>query len=268
LTRVISAVCILPPLILLVRYGSSAHFLLLLTLVVGIALVEFYRMLSAKGFPCWEWLGVGIGVVLPLTFYVGGAVSHAAVASAIVVSFMTGLLTRQDLTTSLQSVAFTLLGVFYVGWLLSYVILLRLLTEGVYYVFYIFGVIWLGDAAAMGIGTWLGRHKLAPRISPRKTVEGALGGLIGSLCAALIGGLWLLDHVSPRQCLALGGILAILGQLGDLSESLLKRGAGVKDSGAIIPGHGGILDKVDGILFGAPALYYYVLYVIRPGISS
>jgi len=92
--------------------------------------------------------------------------------------------------------------------------------------------------------------------------------VIGSVCAATIGGLWLLQHVTLAQCLAIGGMLAVLGQLGDLSESVLKRSAGVKDSSAIIPGHGGILDKVDGILFGAPALYYYVLYVIRPGLSS
>jgi phosphatidate cytidylyltransferase len=268
LKRLISAVCILPPLILLVRYGSSAHFLLLLTLVVGVALIEFYRMLAAKGFPCWEWLGVGIGLVLPLAFYVGGTASHAVVASAIILSFIMSLFARQELATSLQSVAFTLLGVFYIGWLLSHVILLRLLTEGTYYVFYIFGVVWLGDAAAMGVGIWLGRRKLAPTISPRKTIEGAIGGGIGSICAALVGGIWFLQQITLIQCLAIGGILAVLGQLGDLSESLLKRSAGVKDSGVIIPGHGGILDKVDGILFGAPALYYYVLYVIRPGLSS
>lgn len=266
--RVISALCILPPLILLVRYGSSVHFLLLLTLTIGIALIEFYRMLAAKGFPCWEWLGLGVGLLLPFTFYVGGTLSQVAVVFAIILSFITGLFARQELATSLQSVAFTLLGVFYVGWLLSHVVLLRLLTEGVYYVFYIFLVVWLGDAAAMGIGTWLGRHKLAATISPRKTIEGAIGGLIGSMCGALLGGIWLLQHITFTQLFALGGLLAVFGQLGDLSESLLKRSAGIKDSGGLIPGHGGILDKVDGILFAAPALYYYVLYVIQPGLSS
>jgi phosphatidate cytidylyltransferase len=120
----------------------------------------------------------------------------------------------------------------------------------------------------MGLGRWLGRHKLAAAISPRKTIEGAIGGLIGSVSAALLGGMWLLEHVTLMQCLVLGGLLAIFGQLGDLSESLLKRSVGVKDSGGLIPGHGGVLDKIDGILFSAPALYYYVLYVIRPGPSS
>lgn len=266
--RLISALCILPPLVLIVRFGSSFHFLLLLTFVVGLGLLEFYRMLSAKGFPCWRWLGVAFGVALPLAFYMGGMANQAAVAAIIILSFIVGLFTRQGLATAVQSVAFTLLGVFYVGWLLSYVLWLRLLIDGPYYVFYIFGVVWLGDAAALVGGTLMGRHKLAPSISPRKTVEGAVGGVLGSLCGAVLGGLWLLGHFTITQCLAVGFILAVLGQLGDLSESLLKRSTGIKDSGRLIPGHGGILDKVDGILFGAPTLYYYVLYVIGRELPS
>jgi phosphatidate cytidylyltransferase len=268
LKRLISAFCILPPLALIVRFGSSFHFLLLVTFVVGLGLVEFYRMLSAKGFPCWGWLGIACGGVLPLAFYIGGMAYHGAVTAMILLSFLAGLFTRQELVTSVQSVAFTLLGVFYVGWLLSYVLLLRLLIDGPYYVFYIFGVVWLGDAAALVVGTLIGRHKLAPSISPRKTIEGAVGGLLGSLCGAILGGLWFLGHFTLTQCLAVGGMLAILGQLGDLSESLLKRSTGVKDSGVLIPGHGGILDKVDGILFGAPALYYYILYVMGQELPS
>jgi phosphatidate cytidylyltransferase len=237
-------------------------------LVIGMALMEFYRMLAAKGFPCWAWLGVTFGLLLPLAFYLGGEASHAAVASVIMLALITGLFTRQELIISVQSAAFTLLGVFYIGWLLSYVILLRQLAEGPDYVFYIFAVVWLGDAAAWCVGSLAGRHKLAPTISPRKTVEGAIGGLVGSLCGAIVAGFWLLDHLTFAQGLGIGGMLAVLGQLGDLSESLFKRSAGVKDSGALIPGHGGILDKVDGILFGAPALYYYVLYVTGQGLSS
>jgi phosphatidate cytidylyltransferase len=268
LKRLISALCILPPLGLIVRFGSSFHFLLLVTIVVGLGLVEFYRMLSAKEFPCWGWLGVACGGVLPLAFYVGGRANQGVVAVLVVLSFMVGLFARQELATSLQRVAFTLLGVFYVSWLFSYVLLLRLLIDGPNYVLYIFGVVWLGDAAALMVGTLIGRHKLAPSISPRKTIEGAVGGLLGSLCGATLGGLWLLGHFTLAQCLAIGCMLAVLGQLGDLSESFLKRSAGVKDSGVLIPGHGGILDKVDGILFGAPALYYYVLYVMGQELPS
>jgi phosphatidate cytidylyltransferase len=274
LKRLISAFCLVPPLVLIVRFGSSLHFLILIIFVVGLSLLEFYRMLSVKGVPYWGGLGVTCGIVLPIAFYidhafhVGGLVNQATVSAIIMLSFMVGLFMRQGVAVAVQSIAFTLLGVFYVGWLLSYVLLLRLLINGPYYVFYIFGVVWLGDAAALLVGTLLGRHRLAPSISPRKTFEGALGGVLGSLCGAILGGLWLISHFSLRQCLAVGCMLAVLGQLGDFSESLLKRSAGVKDSGVLIPGHGGILDKVDGILFGAPALYYYILYVMGPELPS
>lgn len=266
--RLISALCILPPLVLIVHSGPPFYFLLLVTVVAVLALVEFYRMLSAKGFPCWRWLGIACGGALPLTFYVGGIANHGAVAAMVLLSFLVGLFARQELVTSVQSLAFTLLGMFYVGWLFSYVLLLRLLIHGSDYVFYVFGVVWLGDAAALIGGRLFGRHQLAPRLSPGKTIEGAVGGFLGSLCGATLGGRWLLGHFTLTQCLAVGCLLAVLGQLGDLSESLLKRSSGIKDSGVLIPGHGGILDKVDGILFGAPALYYYVLYVIGQELPS
>ena len=182
--------------------------------------------------------------------------------------FLAGVCARQELVISFQSLAFTLLGTFYVGWLFSYVLLLRMLIDGPAYVFYIFGVVWLGDAVALICGRWFGRHKLAPRLSPGKTIEGAIGGFLGSLCGATLGGRWLLGHLTLTQCVTIGCLLAVVGQLGDLSESLLKRSSGVKDSGVLIPGHGGILDKVDGILFGAPVLYYYVLYVVGQELPS
>jgi phosphatidate cytidylyltransferase len=268
LKRLVSALCILPPVALIVHFGSSFHFLLLLTFIIGLGLLEFYRMLSAKGFPCWRWLGTLCGMGMPLAFYMGGMANQGAVAGTVILMFIAALVSRQELTTSVQSVAFTLLGVFYVGWLLSYVLLLHGLMGGPNYVFFIFSVIWLGDATALVVGTLVGRYWLAPSISPHKTVEGAIGGLIGSLIGAVFGGFWLLGHYTVTQYLIIGGILAILGQMGDLCESLLKRSTGIKDSGILIPGHGGILDKVDGILFGAPALYYYILYVMREHLSS
>jgi phosphatidate cytidylyltransferase len=268
LKRLISALCILPPLGLIVHYVSPFRFVLLVIVVVVLALMEFYRMLSANGFPCWRWLGIACGGALPLTFFVGDMVNHGAVAAVVLLSFLVGLITRQELVTSVQSLAFTLLGVFYVGWLCSYLVLLRRLIDGPNHVFYIFGVVWIGDAAALIFGRLFGRRQLAPTLSPGKTIEGAIGGLFGSLCGATLGGRWLLGYLSLTQCLAIGCILAVLGQLGDLSESLLKRSTGVKDSGVLIPGHGGILDKVDGILFGAPAFYYYILYVIGQELPS
>lgn len=266
--RLVSAICILPPLALLIHYGSPLHFLLLITVVAGLGLFEFYHMLSVKGFPCWKWLGSAAGMLLPLAFYCGGLANQVAVAAIIILLFIVGLFARQEPASSIQSIAFTFLGIFYVGWLLGYVVSLRLLMDGTGAVFLVFGVVWLGDAAALVGGTLMGHHKLAPSISPRKTVEGAVGGVIGSLGGAILGGPFLLEGFTFAQYLFMGLLLAVFGQVGDLSESLVKRASGIKDSGMVIPGHGGILDKIDGILFGAPIFYYFVLYVFGQQLPS
>ena len=267
--RIVSALCILPLLAILVRYGSPFLFGLIMTGVIGLGLLEFFRMLGGKGLPHWEWLGVLVGVLLPWALYWEVLPGQALVAAMVALMFLVGLFSRQELMLSLQSAAYTLLGVLYVSWLLSHVLLLRLLANGQFYVFFVFLVVWLGDAAALYVGSLFGHHKLAPAISPGKTIEGAIGGLFGSLGGALLGHFWLVPEFSLGQCLLLGGILAVLGQVGDLSESLLKRSTGVKDSGQLIPGHGGILDKVDGMLFSTPAMYYYyTLSMTRHGLAS
>jgi phosphatidate cytidylyltransferase len=268
LKRLISAICILPPLGLIVYFAPPAAFLFLLTSVVGLGQWEFYRMLSTKGVPCRKWLGAACGMALPLAAYSAAQTAQTALTAIILLVFITGLLARQEFTSSLQSIAFTLLGIVYVGWLLSYVPLLRLSPDGPAMVFFLFSVVWLGDAAALVAGTLLGRHKLAPFISPRKTVEGAIGGVLGSLGGAILVRMLLLENLSLLQCMIAGVMLAVFGQLGDLCESLVKRSSGIKDSAMLIPGHGGILDKVDGILFGAPALYYFVLYVVGQELPS
>jgi phosphatidate cytidylyltransferase len=110
------------------------------------------------------------------------------------------------------------------------------------------------------VGTLIGRHKLAPGISPGKTVEGALAQFAASVLAALTAGGWLFPGLQFRDALVVGVLLGVLGQVGDLVESALKRSVGTKDTGQVIPGHGGILDRIDGLLFNAPALFYYVTY--------
>lgn len=121
-------------------------------------------------------------------------------------------------------------------------------------------IVWIGDSAAYYGGSTLGRRKLAPRVSPNKTLEGALAGLVGSLVACLVWSLWRLDRVDPGL-LGLAGLCAIAAQVGDLVESMMKRGADVKDSGTLLPGHGGALDRLDALLFSAP-LFFAVLLVV------
>ena len=128
-------------------------------------------------------------------------------------------------------------------------------------IFFLILVTWGGDTGAFVVGKTLGRRKLAPLISPNKTVEGLFGGLLFGTALALLARAWFLPTFTIGDCLALGVVLAGLGAVGDLVESSFKRSAGVKDSGTLIPGHGGILDRVDSLLFAAPTFYYYVTLI-------
>jgi phosphatidate cytidylyltransferase len=119
----------------------------------------------------------------------------------------------------------------------------------------LFGIIWAGDSAAYYTGRALGRHPLAVRVSPKKTVEGAIGGLVGSIAIGTAVGLWRLAEPWPNLAL-ISLVTAIAGQIGDLAESALKRSVGVKDSSSILPGHGGILDRLDSLLFAAPVFFW------------
>lgn len=126
----------------------------------------------------------------------------------------------------------------------------------------LFGILWVGDTAAMGVGSWLGRHKLAPAVSPKKTVEGFIGGLLGAVAITVVLYFWKLSHLPILHLLVLALGCSLFGQLGDLVESMWKRSLGIKDSSAIIPGHGGVLDRFDSLLFAAPFMYVYVLTVL------
>ena len=128
-------------------------------------------------------------------------------------------------------------------------------------------VVWVGDSAAMYIGKSLGRHKIAPTISPGKTWEGSIGCVVGGVSTAVVSAGFWLPHLVFWQCVALGLCISLAAQISDLGESMLKRYAGVKDSGRLIPGHGGILDRIDSMLFAAPTLVY-ALYVLLPVPSS
>lgn len=140
------------------------------------------------------------------------------------------------------------------------------------YLFMVLSIAWIGDSGAYIIGTKWGKHKLIPRISPKKSLEGAVGGLCFSLLAALLARWFFITPWASRwfnldlhiiHYIVLGVLLGAVGQLGDLAESLLKRDAKVKDSGGIIPGHGGLLDVIDSLLFTAPVMYYYIIYVVE-----
>ena len=129
-------------------------------------------------------------------------------------------------------------------------------------VFLLFAVVWLGDTAAFYVGSALGRHKMAPVVSPKKSWEGSLAGFVASILAAAVWSWWCLDHRIDLELLAAAALTAAAAQIGDLVESMIKRGSGVKDSGSLLPGHGGMLDRIDALLFAAPVLVL-ALWVLR-----
>lgn len=167
------------------------------------------------------------------------------------------LLSIRDIRKSAYEVALLWTGIAYVPMLLSHLILLRSLPNGVEWVFLLLLIVMSGDTAAYYVGTALGKRKLYPIVSPNKSIEGAIGGLCGSMLGTFAAKLTFFPELSVADCVVTALGVGVLGQVGDLFESLLKRSFGVKDSGGIIPGHGGILDRLDSILFAAPALYYY-----------
>ena len=148
----------------------------------------------------------------------------------------------------------------YVGGLLFYAPLLRGLEQGLEWVALLLVITFATDTCAFFGGKALGRHRLAPSISPGKTVEGAGGGLAGAMGASALAAWALGLDVATPAAVALGAAAGVAGQLGDLAESRMKRIAGVKDSGSLFPGHGGMLDRVDSIVFNLPVVYYFVLW--------
>jgi len=167
-------------------------------------------------------------------------------------------LLRAEFRVTLLQAGWILLGMAYVGGLLGVATPLRALPEGRQLIYFLVCTTWAADIGAFYIGRWFGQHPLAPRISPKKTVEGALGGLVASMVVAMAGSPWIWPRLTWPMATLVGLLLAIVGILGDLCESAVKRGAGVKDSGELIPGHGGVLDRLDSVMFACPVLYALV----------
>ena len=160
-----------------------------------------------------------------------------------------------------QNAAVALFGVLYLGITLSTLIATRALPNGELLVLFVLLVTWGADTGAYYVGTLWGKHRLAPAISPKKSYEGLAGGILLAVVIAALTQSWLLPHASVMHAVALGLLLTATGLLGDLCESAIKRSVGVKDSGGLLPGHGGMLDRMDSLLFTAPTFYYYVTLV-------
>jgi phosphatidate cytidylyltransferase len=232
-------------------------------LVALAGLDEFYRMaLPARRGE--GRLAALLGASAIFTVFAGNPVFPLMALTCLVLAFsLIALFRLQDIHQAAADAALVLMGFLYVPLLLSHLVMIRMLPHGVSWLFLIMVIVMTGDSAAYYVGSSFGKTKLYPAVSPKKSVEGSLGGLAGSIAGAFLARAIFFPELSPFDCIATALLLGVLGQLGDLFESLIKRSCGVKDSGFIIPGHGGILDRLDSILFAGPAAYYYAYFLLQ-----
>lgn len=252
--RVISAAILAPLVIAIVLKGPQWSFLLLMASIGSMAFWEFDTIAGAHGVARSRWLGLagGLGLLLapdPLIAWV----------TVLGLAFMAWALRLADLRQGLGSAAAALLGIVYIFGAWRCAILLRDLNPQWLMIALI--VSWIGDTAAMYVGKTFGKHKLAPRVSPGKTWEGAIGSVVGGTAIGVIWALYFIEFANPVAVAAISAGANIAGQVGDLCESAFKRGAGMKDSGTTLPGHGGWLDRIDSSLFSIPVVYALVQWL-------
>ncbi len=284
LKRTLTAVLLIPPVVYLI--GWSPKWLFLLAVVAGVllALREYFALCRAMGYKVFPWIGYGAGAALCVVQALPWQVNHFGVAPMLGVFLLLipslALRRSMDLKDYLAAISVTIFGILYIGFALSCLVPIRFalyssfgnlgmlskepiqmmgLSLGSVLVMLLFLVIWAGDICAYLIGRSMGRTPFFARISPRKTWEGALAGLAGSLLAAWLFAHWFLATANVKVVILLAAWIALAGQVGDLVESAIKRGANQKDSGTLLPGHGGFLDRIDSLLFGAPALWLALL---------
>jgi phosphatidate cytidylyltransferase len=250
-------------------------FLLLFLLIISVGQFEFFSLLETKGVSSERVFAVLSSVFLAAAAYFGYLQFLAVFTVLMIIAFVYQF-RRQDLSEAMVELGTTLIGIIYLGWFLSHAILLRNLENnsdiknhaetvqgikdaGFFYVVFVVACTFLNDTGAYFVGKWKGKKKLIPRISPGKTVEGTIGGIISS---TITGGVMNLIFKSPLEyswAFSFGFIIGVVAVFGDLVESLIKRSLGVKDSGGILPGHGGVLDRFDSLIVVFPVSYYLVL---------
>jgi len=269
--RILSAIVFLPIFWFIVKKLGTGPYQALLLLAALVGLFEMYRLAEARGHRCHRMLGVAVAVLILASFAFPQVRLEYVLAFGLFAIPVAALRRRGDWSPTFGDIGSTFFAAAFIGVFFGYLVRLRLLSDlpkgeetGSDLVFLLFFVVWASDVAAYYAGHALGRHALAPAVSPKKTVEGAVGGLAGALLAAFAARIWFMRRLDPLDCVILGVALGAVGIVGDLVESMLKRGAGVKDSASLVPGHGGLLDRVDSLLYSGPVLYYYYVYAMRP----
>jgi phosphatidate cytidylyltransferase len=271
--RTITSVWYAALLVVIVWFGGGPGFTALVATLGVLAALEFYRMVASTKPPPLTYFGLTWTAFFILSrnaellsrleaHFNPDLLTPLLITSAIVLPLIS-LLARRQKEDAISRWVWTVVGILYIGWLLSYLVALRGLDSGRNWVFLVLFATWVSDTTAFLVGRRFGRHKLAPAISPGKTWEGTIGGIGAGIAVST---LFFTPTsfqlpLSPGQVILLGALTSILGQLGDLFESLFKRNLGVKDSGKLMPGHGGILDRIDSLILAGIVVYYYAIWV-------
>jgi phosphatidate cytidylyltransferase len=256
--RLVTAVVAIPLVVWIVAGAPAWVFPLLVVLVGAGATYELVTLLDRAGQLTLRRLVVPLGALVTASF---ASPAASAPVAALVIGAMLVLAAplRRTAVLSVEPAATAFLGLVYVDAMLGHAIWLHRLDEGPWLVVSLLVMTWVGETSAYLVGSTLGRHKLAPVISPNKTIEGAVAQVLFTVAAAVAIAAWLLPGWSALSCIGAGLLVGIVGQVGDLAESAIKRSANVKDAGGLIPGHGGLLDRLDSLLFNVPAFFYYVV---------
>jgi len=283
--RVLTAAALVPVVLLILFKAPWPLFVLAISAVVILTLREYLNVTEAYGIKPFRWMSYVLAILVMLTFticnfpwlvpwFLRGVLSWSSLCYLLAVIYGVPVVFRKDMRMAVPAAAMSAFGVIYIAASLGLLIRLRHLPQAEYLIVFILFSVWSGDIAAYYVGKNIGRRKLAPVVSPNKSWEGAIASVVASVGIALlvfhfrdsINALFTHEPDAPTlqpdrlgwaEIVLLGLITNVAAQFGDLFESALKRGAGVKDSGALLPGHGGLLDRIDALLFAIPVVWYY-----------
>ena len=261
LQRIFTSVVLIGISAYILFFTSPFFFSLEVIVFIALALLEFFNLLRKEKIPVYRLFGVAMGIVIPVIVYMELGLTQSGEILFLVLGclflFVLQFFHKSN-TQALPGISLTLFGILYISWFLSFLIKIRFLEGGVLWIAYLLAVTKAADIGAYTVGTLFGRHSLIPHISPKKSIEGTLGGLVASMAVSF----WIYPYLPLKfelfHVLVLGLLIGAVGQIGDLSESLMKRCCNAKDSGSVLPGMGGFLDAVDSILFTAPIFYFHL----------
>jgi phosphatidate cytidylyltransferase len=263
-SREITAAIGAPFVIWLIGWSHEYLFDAVIAAVGILAMIEFINLGKAKGYPIPTVLCIVVMLIIMAAFVMKDLSVEVGMFAALLFIPASYVFGNKPVEESLPASAVAVLATTYVGLLGGSLIRLRNdFPDGWKLVFFLLLVVWLGDSGAYYVGKKFGKHKLSPRISPKKTIEGLAGGIAVSIIAAVVIHFTFFRNFPLHHAIIAGVLLSVAGVVGDLAESMWKRSAAVKDSGTLLPGHGGFLDRFDSILFTAPILYCYWTLIVH-----